>query len=137
MEIGVVLTREWEESARRGDAAALAAQLEAGSDVDSLDRHGQSALMIAARHGHPQAIRVLIRAGADLDITAKYGLSATMLAVVNHHTDVARTLAKAGADLSLVGTGAPGFSGKTAAQIALDVGEIELARVLASKSPSA
>jgi hypothetical protein len=62
----------------------------------------------------------LLRSGASLDITAKFGLSATMLAVVGHHEEIARAVAEAGAGLTLTGTGAPGFSGKTAADLALE-----------------
>jgi len=40
---------------------------------------------------------------------------------------VARTLVKAGADTELVGSGAPGFEGKTAADLAEDRGERRLA----------
>jgi uncharacterized protein len=105
-------------------------QISAGVDVNMLDRYGQSAVMLAALGGHLEAIEVLIRAGADLDITAKFGLSATMLAVINGHESVARALANAGADLGLVGSGAPGFAGKTAAQLALDRGLETLASEL-------
>lgn len=121
---------DWETAARSGDAASLASQIAAGADVDALDRYGQSALMIAAVRGHLDAVRVLLEAGPALDTTAKYGLSATMLAVINHHEAIARALAEAGADLRLVGTGAPGFAGKSAADLALERGLHELARVL-------
>jgi ankyrin repeat protein len=121
------MTREWERAARRGDASALRVELAGGADVDALDGFGQSALMLAALGGHLEAVEALIGAGANLDITAKFGLSATMLAVVNGHPVVARALARAGADLALRGSGAPGFSGKTAADLAVDRGFRELA----------
>lgn len=127
---------EWEEAAGRGDAASLSRLLAEGADVDALDRYGQSALMLAATRGHLEAVRVLIRAGAGLDRTAKFGLSALMLAVINHHESVARELAAAGADLGLIGTGAPGFSGKTAARLAIDRGLHVLAADLAPGSVS-
>ncbi len=128
---------EWESAAKRGDASTLSAHLAAGTDVDSLDRFGQSALMLAAQRGHLEAVRVLIRAGANLDTTAKFGLSATMLAVVNHHEVVARALAAAGADLRLVGSGAPGFAGKSASQLANDRDLKALAEALAPPEPVA
>jgi ankyrin repeat protein len=90
--------------------------------------------MVAAQRGHLEAVGVLVRAGADLDRTAKFGLSALMLAVVNHHEAVARALAAAGADLRLVGSGAPGFAGKTAARLARERGLEELARMLTPPS---
>jgi len=123
---------EWENAATDGDSSALAAQLASGAPVDALDRHGQSALMLAAVRGHLAAVRVLVEAGADLDRTAKYGLSALMLAVVNRHEPVARLLAAAGADLSVRGSGPPGFSGKTAAQLAREAGLDVLASALSS-----
>lgn len=124
------MKRDWERAAKAGDAASLAAQLADGADVDARDRFGQSALMLAAQRGHLDAVELLVRAGAALDLTAKFGLSATMLAVVNQHEGVARALAAAGADLGLVGSGAPGFAGKSAAQLALDRGLPALARAL-------
>lgn len=121
---------DWESAAKMGDAAALTAQIAAGADVDARDRFGQTALMLAAQRGHLEAVRVLVGAGADLDVTAKFGLSATMLAVVNHHEAVARALAEAGADLARTGSGAPGFAGKTAAQLARERGLEALAEAL-------
>jgi len=114
------MNSDWERAAKAGDAAILTARIAAGEDVDALDRYGQTALMLAAARGRLEAVHALIRAGAALDVTAKHGLSATMLAVVNHHVEVAHALAAAGADLRLVGSGAPGFAGKTAAQLAAD-----------------
>ena len=127
---------DWEAASKAGDAASLLAQIAAGADVDALDRYGQSALMLAAVRGHLAAVRALVEAGAALDTTAKHGLSATMLAVVNHHAEVARTLAEAGADLRLIGTGAPGFAGKCAADLASDSGQTDLARTLSATRPT-
>jgi ankyrin repeat protein len=128
---------DWERAAKTGDAVFLAARIAAGENIDALDRHGQTALMLAAAHGRLEAVHALIRAGAALDVTAKYGLSATMLAVVNHHEDVARALAAAGANLRLVGSGAPGFAGKTAAQLAADGNLGDLALALLPRSHGA
>jgi ankyrin repeat protein len=128
------MTREWEQAARQGDASGLRVQIASGANVDALDRFGQSALMLAARGGHLEAVQTLISAGASLDITAKFGLSALMLAVVNGHASVARALATAGADLRLRGSGAPGFAGKTAADLAVHYGLTELAGELSEFS---
>ncbi len=75
--------------------------------------------MLAARHGNREMAEELIAHGADLNVTAKYKLSAIMLAVIGGHADIARILARAGADLSLRGSGAPGFAGKTAYDLAV------------------
>lgn len=87
--------------------------------------------MLAAHGGHLALVHLLIEHGAHLNVTAKYGLSAAMLAVVAGHEDIARALARAGADLTLRGTGAPGFNGKTAADLATARGLSQLAIALA------
>ena len=102
--------------------------------VDARDRHGQTALMRAARQGDREAVETLIGSGADLNVTAKYTLTALMLAVVAGHEDIARLLASAGADLSIRGTGAPGFFGKTAADLAAARGLADLADYLTPQS---
>jgi len=112
------MTVAWREAVTRGDLAAVRALLQDGAHVDARDRHGQTALMLAAHAGHDDVIAVLLEHGAALNVTAKFGLSALMLAIVAGHPETARLLARAGADRSLRGTGAPGFAGKTAHDLA-------------------
>ncbi len=109
----------FETALRSGDVEGVRARLDAGVDVDSRDRHGQSALMVASHRGDAAIVAALLDRGAGTDVTAKYGLSALMLAVVGGHGEVARMLARAGADRSLRGSGAPGFAGKTAYDLAV------------------
>ena len=127
---GMTLRPHWDRASRTGDVATLDRMLAAGYDVNARDTYGQTAVMRAAHAGHLDAVRLLARRGADLNTTAKYGLSATMLAVVAGHGDVARALAEAGADLSRRGSGAPGFAGKTAEDLARDRGDARLAAAL-------
>jgi ankyrin repeat protein len=122
----------WAEALERGDGGALERLLAGGADPDARDRHGQTGLMRASHAGHASVVALLIRHGAGLDVTAKFGLSALMLAVVAGHGDVARQLVRAGADRSLRGSGAPGFAGKTARDLALGRGLGDLAEELAA-----
>jgi len=126
------MTVAWREAVTRGDVAAVRALLQDGADVDARDRHGQTALMLAAHAGHDDVIAVLLEHGAALDVTAKFGLSALMLAIVAGHPETARLLARVGADRSLRGTGAPGFAGKTAHDLAVAREYHELAAELAA-----
>jgi ankyrin repeat protein len=126
---------DWQQAAKSGDAARLAELLEAGAEVDALDRYGQTALMLSARNGHNNAVCVLLDAGAELDHTAKYNLSALMLAAINDRLEIVEQLVAAGADLEIEGTGAPGFAGKTALEIALDLGRDPIAAVIRTRAP--
>jgi ankyrin repeat protein len=121
------MTREWESALHRGDVGALRRLLDEGAEVDGLDRHGQTSLMIAARDGLVDVVRLLIERRADLDRTAKFRLTALMLAVMNGHESVAAMLIGAGADLTLTGSGAPGFAGKTARDLAEAAGHTAIA----------
>ena len=121
---------DWQEAVKRGDLPFVLDLLQRGADVDARDRYGQTALMLAAHAGHREVVEALIGQQANLNVTAKFGLSALMLAVVAGHAEVAGLLARAGADLSLRGTGAPGFAGKTAHDLALARGMLELSAEL-------
>jgi ankyrin repeat protein len=122
----------WLNAVKRGDIDAVLALLESGANVDVRDRYGQTALMLAAHGGHSGIVETLIAYRADMNITAKFGLSALMLAIVAGHTDIACLLAKSGADLLLRGSGAPGFAGKTAYDLALERGMFETSAELKS-----
>lgn len=118
---------DWRRAAIAGDLPRIERLLAQGVDVDARDKYGQTALMLAAMHGRAEVARVLVDHGGDLDVTAKFGLSALMLAVINRHEAIARRLVDAGADTLVQGTGAPGFAGKTAAQLAEHGGLDDLA----------
>lgn len=124
----------WENAIKRGDTRAVLDLLKGGADVDARDRYGQTALMLAAHAGHGEVVATLIAHGADLDRSAKFGVSALMLAIVAGHGEIARFLAQAGADMSLRGSGAPGFAGKTAHDLAVERGMTALAAELKPKS---
>ena len=125
------MRQEFRTAVIRGDEATVERLLRNGEPVNGRDRFGQTALMLAARHGHKPIVDLLIACGSDLDVTGKYGLSALMLAVVNGHTDVALALIEAKANTSLKGTGAPGFAGKTAKDLARARGLSQLVNALA------
>ena len=124
------MQKEWERAVRQGDIETLARLLASGSDVNALDQHGQTALMIAARKGQEGLVELLLGYGAALDHTAKYGLSAMMLAVIGGHLGIVEKLVQAGASTSIRGSGAPGFSDKTALDMAIEQGRADIADVL-------
>jgi len=124
------MKREWEQSILASDTDAVLNQIRLGAILDSRDRHGQTALMIAARQGDARLTRLLIDNGADLNVTAKYGLSALMLAVLNDHEEIVRMLCDAGVALKITGTGAPGFRGLTALDLAERAGRTGMVAII-------
>jgi ankyrin repeat protein len=114
----------WERAVTGCDIESIRRLLRAGADVDARNKYGQTALMLAAHQGHSEVVEELVSAGANLNATAKYNLTALMLAVVAGHVNTARFLARAGTDLKVKGSGAPGFDGKTAYDLAL-AGEMD------------
>ena len=125
-----LMVREWEQAAREGDLETLGRLLAAGTDIDARDQYGQTALMIAAQAGKSDVVTFLVEHGALLNQTAKYGLSALMLAVIGGHLGVVKALANVGADVTIRGSGAPGFAGKTAFDLAVAQGRQDIADVL-------
>jgi ankyrin repeat protein len=123
----------WEDAVKRNNVQRVIDLIENGADVNARDRYGQTALMLAAHNGYQEIVEILIAHRANLNITSKYGLSALMLAVVAEHAEVAHLLVKAGADVSLLGTGAPGFAGKTAYDLAVERSMVELSVELKPK----
>lgn len=123
---------DWERASAAGDVGVLDRMLRGGHDIDATDGYGQTALMRAAHAGQRRTVEWLIAHGADLDHSSKFHLSALMLAVTAGQHDIARALVRAGADTSLTGSGAPGFAGKTAADLAADRGDKRLAAFIRS-----
>ena len=122
---------DWRTAASEGDTQVIARLLTEDVDIDGRDRYGQTALMLAAVHGQEEVVGVLLENSADMDVTAKYGLTALMLAVINRHTGVAKQLVDAGASTRPRGSGAPGFAGKTARDLAEHGGLLDLAAYIA------
>ena len=114
------MTTAWKAAIKAGDIAGLETLLGAGADIDARDEHGQTGLMNAARDGKTEVVRWLVAHGADLNHTAKFNLSALMLAVINGRDAIVGILADSGADRTIQGSGAPGFAGRTALDIARD-----------------
>ena len=123
---------DWHKAVIGGNGRVIENLLADGVDIDSRDRYGQTALMLAALHGRDEVARILLEKGADRDVTAKYGLSALMLAVVNRHTGIARKLVDACANTLTRGSGAPGFAGMTAFDLAEYGGLADLAAYIAA-----
>lgn len=84
--------------ARNGDAARLAAYVDAGAPVDLTDSDGNTLLMLACYHGQAATVQELIARGADVDALNHRGQSPLAGAVFKQDDDVVAVLLRAGAD---------------------------------------
>ncbi|MFD9970884.1 ankyrin repeat domain-containing protein [Streptomyces sp. NPDC059017] len=84
--------------ARRGDAEALAAYVDAGVPANLANDKGDSLVMLAAYHGHAGAVTALLARGADADRANDRGQTPLAGAVFKGEDEVIRALLDGGAD---------------------------------------
>ncbi|MEU4341954.1 ankyrin repeat domain-containing protein [Nocardia sp. NPDC023852] len=84
--------------ARRGDAAGLAALVDAGVPVNLTNDAGDTPLMLATYHGHGAAVATLLERSADPNRANGKGQTPLAGAVFKGQTEIVRQLAAAGAD---------------------------------------
>ncbi|WP_031005695.1 ankyrin repeat domain-containing protein [Streptomyces sp. NRRL F-5727] len=84
--------------ARTGDAAALAAYVDAGVPANLTNDRGDSLVMLAAYHGHAAAVTALLERGADADRANDRGQTPLAGAVFKGEDAVIRALLAGGAN---------------------------------------
>ncbi|MCX2183963.1 ankyrin repeat domain-containing protein [Streptomyces sp. SKN60] len=84
--------------ARTGDAATLAAYLDAGVPANLSNEKGDSLVMLAAYHGHAEAVTALLARGADADRANDRGQTPLAGAVFKGEDAVIRALLAGGAN---------------------------------------
>jgi hypothetical protein len=92
-------------ASERGYPRIVARLIEAGVDVDHVNRLGWTALLEAIILGdggppHRETVRLLVAGGADVSLPDGEGVTPLAHAQALGHTDIARTLADAGATAS-------------------------------------
>lgn len=90
------------DAAVRGDAAAVATQLNAGTDGNTTDAHGDTALHKAAQYGHVLVVTELVGMGVRLDLHGWDGRTALHDAALYGHEGCVEELLAAGANPRLV-----------------------------------
>jgi glycerophosphodiester phosphodiesterase len=108
--------------------------VEAGVDINWQDKHGETALHIAARFGHDECAKVLLKGTeeqkANLELVeSSFAWTPLHIAAVDGHPSVAQLLVDAGADVNKVDS-----SGWTAKEHAALRGHLVIARLLAAHS---
>ena len=72
--------------------------VEMGSDVDAVDRFGNTALIIAVRKNELDIARFLLQQGANYNHIANHGSSALVVAVSQRNIEAVRLLVEVGAE---------------------------------------
>ena len=122
------------DAAMQGDTALLAAALQHGAAIDSLDTrrnaNGRRALNWAAWYNHPAAIRFLVARGAKVNLFNRTGNTPLHHAAENGSLEAARVLLSLGADRT-----AQNFNGQRPIDVARERGHPEIAALLDSLPP--
>lgn len=86
------------DGARTGDAAMLAAYVDAGVPVNLTNTNGDTLVMLAAYYGHEAAVAALIGRGADVDRHNNRGQTPLAGTVFKNQTSIMDMLLAGGAD---------------------------------------
>jgi uncharacterized protein len=108
--------------ARNGNAATLAAYLDAGVPANLTNTNGDTLVMLAAYYGHESAVAALVEHGADVDRHNNRGQTPLAGAVFKNETTIMELLLRAGAD--------PLAGSPSALETARFFGRVEVARLL-------
>jgi len=121
-------------AARANNIPELERLVATGTDINSKDDEGMTALMCAALHGHVEVAQYLVEAGAALNTARDDGKTALMFAAEKGHVELAQYLVGAGADLAARTGGSYaiclGTAFKTALMLAAENGNVEVAQYL-------
>jgi uncharacterized protein len=88
------------EAAYTGDAAAVAALIKAGANVNEANQFGATPVGEAARRGDAATLKLLLDAGADAESANSDGETALMNVARTGNVEAARLLLKAGAKIN-------------------------------------
>ncbi|GMQ94957.1 MAG: hypothetical protein BMS9Abin13_067 [Patescibacteria group bacterium] len=111
--------------ALKGDMETVRRALEKGANVNTKDKDGTTALMIAVLYVHTEVTKLLLDRGADVNAKDKDGTTALMIAALFGQTEIADILLKYDADVN-----AKDENGTTALMHATTFGQTEIIALL-------
>jgi ankyrin repeat protein len=110
-------------AARKGDAAAVKAFLDKGTDVNARTQYGATALSYASDKGHVEVVKLLLERGADPDVKDTfYGATPMSWAAPKGHVEIVRLLIEKGAK-----------DKGTALSLGVDKGSVPLVKLVLEK----
>ncbi len=83
------------------DYTSINILLSDGTAVDTVDRQGNTPLMIAAKIGNPRIVDIILSHNPDLNKTNNKGATALMIATESGQRHIVEKLIKQGADISI------------------------------------
>ena len=90
-------------SARQGEIGFIIRHIDAGSDVNEVNKNsGQIALHYASIHNHVLILKLLIDNGSSVNLKDKIGMTSLHLASLGGHKDAAKMLIDSGALLNTI-----------------------------------
>jgi ankyrin repeat protein len=98
------------DAAERGDSAAVVGLLQRGMDVNTVDREGNTLLMISARTENMELMKFLLGNGAAINRRNRFGDTALLLAAIKGSVAGVDLLHKSGAQLEPGGWSALHYS---------------------------
>jgi hypothetical protein len=93
------LYRELRVAARENNLPEVSRLLSVGADVNAIDNHGQTSLIVAIIMGDVQVVKDLHDHGADIELQKSYGRMPLHFACYNGHVSVVNELLSRGANI--------------------------------------
>lgn len=115
-------------AAEHGSVVPIRLLIDAGADVNAINRFREAPLMLVARLGLDSSAGFLLDKGANIDSSCNSQFTALMCAAEKGHTQCVKLLIERGADVQLKNE-----DGKTAFDLAHDEGHTECTKVLLEK----
>jgi ankyrin repeat protein len=113
-------------AASHGDLKKVQRLLNQGIDVDSTDKDGDTALILASEEGHLDIVNLLLEMNAKLDIQAtEGGNTALICASAEGHLEIVKALLTKNANVDIQNQ-----YGCTAVMLSSDPGHLEVVRAL-------
>ncbi|GFN85060.1 LOW QUALITY PROTEIN: ankyrin-3 [Plakobranchus ocellatus] len=101
------------------------------ASVDTTEKDGCTALMLACQNGHDSVVKALLKKNASVDITKENGCTALMLACQNGHDSVVKALLEKNASVDTTEK-----DGCTALMLACQNGHESVVKALLEKNAS-
>lgn len=79
-------------AADRGHLGCVHVLIQAGAQVDMMDKNQLTPLMLAAIEGRTDIVRYLVRVGADVTLKGEDGMTALHMAAKSGHLDACRII---------------------------------------------